>query len=151
MHVIPYDVDDELGLAAGGLVLSFVVVSSESMLLLLWTGITTNKHQRKHKGQRKKFTDTKSRQVKMNRNFPAGIPAEPASEPVCSGWEPVSRPVSRFASAENPAGRFLSRFSQFVKLANFLGKTAPKTSDSRGFRQNQAMGITRNIDRSPTH
>ena len=33
-EVIPYDVDDELGLAAGGLVLSFEVMSSESVLLL---------------------------------------------------------------------------------------------------------------------
>ena len=45
MQVIPYEVylkmlylmryvDDELGLAAGGLFLSFVVMSSESLLLL---------------------------------------------------------------------------------------------------------------------
>ena len=104
----------------------------------------------KTQGSTEKFTDTKSRQVKNEQRFSGWIPAGPASEPVCSGWEPVSRPVSRFASAENPAGRFLSRFAQFVKLANFLGKTAPKTSDSWGFRQNQAMGTIRNRDRCLT-
>jgi hypothetical protein len=104
----------------------------------------------KHKYQRTKFTDTKSRQVSKRAEVSAGFRLAGLSAGA-SGFESAEPAFQPVVPAVEPAGRFETGLPSSSSSANLCGKTAPKTSDSWGKRQNQAMGTTRNIDRSLTH